>query len=288
MVETVVEPILFYGAGIWGYRKFPVIEAVLNKAKRFFLGVSKNAPNAAVGGDMGWSSADTKQKLEVVRLWCRLRHFDDNRVVRKSQFSSIYHAKSWERQVIKLFDKLGISDSLLVDKPCKTTCMNLAVGRLSEMHIMSWNSSLVSDGRDVNNGNKLRTYRTYKTEYKTEPYVLLNMSRDQRRVLSKFRCCNLPLAIETGRFTKPKTPLTDRLCIYCDSHLVEDEMHLLIDCEFYSDIRFDLLNSAQRIDPNFYTLDSVSKLNFLMNCNNLQFNVANCLLAMLKRRRLAA
>ena len=34
----------------------------------------------------------------------------------------------------------------------------------------------------------------------------MNMSRDHRRILAKFRSCNIPLAVETGRYTKPKTP----------------------------------------------------------------------------------
>ena len=55
---------------------------------------------------------------------------------------------------------------------------------------------LMSDGNALN-GNKLRTYRQCKTVLKTESYVKQTMSRGHRRVLAKFRSCNLPLAIET-------------------------------------------------------------------------------------------
>ena len=72
MIETIVEPVLFYCSGIWGTRKFPKVQSMLNKACRYFLGVTKNAPNIATRGDMGWVAAEVKQKLECVRLWCRL------------------------------------------------------------------------------------------------------------------------------------------------------------------------------------------------------------------------
>ena len=59
------------------------------------------------------------------------------------------------------------------------------------------------------------------------------MDRGHRRVLAKFRSCNLPLAIETGRYNRPKTPVIER----CHMDAIEDETHFLIDCEFYSDIK---------------------------------------------------
>ena len=42
-------------------------------------------------------------------------------------------------------------------------------------------------------------------------YVKCNMDRGHRRVLTKFRSCNLPLAIVTGRYD-PKTPISERIC----------------------------------------------------------------------------
>ena len=76
----------------------------------------------------------------------------------------------------------------------------------------------MSNGNDQN-GNK----RKNKTQFKTEDYVKINMSRDQRKGLAKFTCCNLPLEIEKGRNTRPKTPINERICKYCGSQELEDE-----------------------------------------------------------------
>lgn len=143
----------------------------------------------------------------------------------------------------------------------------------------------MSNGKNANNGNKLRTYRLYKSNFQTETYVKINMSRDQRRILSKFRCCNLPLAIETGRYTKPKTPLNERTCKFCPTSPVEDETHFFIECDFYSDIRYDLFEAASKLHENFYSFNSTEKLCFIMNSDRLHFTVANCLQSMFKRRK---
>ena len=52
-----------YGSPIWGTREYTCINAVQNRAGRFFLGVGKYTPNIAVNGDIGWSLPITKQWL---------------------------------------------------------------------------------------------------------------------------------------------------------------------------------------------------------------------------------
>ena len=66
-----------------------------------------------------------------------------------------------------------------------------------------WEDRMLCNDRDESNGSKLPTYRTYQTTLSAECYVEFNMRRDYRRILARFRSRNLPIAIETGRFTKP-------------------------------------------------------------------------------------
>ena len=216
LIESVVEPVLFYCSGIWGNRKFPKVESVMNKACRYFLGVSKNAPNLSSKGDMGWVSADTKQKLETVRLWCRLRNMPEQRSIRKIHEWSFSVGKSLENRMLKFIESLGIREPMSVPNPSKYVCLKLAREKLIAIEKQSWQNQLASDGNSEN-GNKLRTYRTYKNRSETESYVTMNLRRDHRRILAKFRGCNLSLAVETGRYTKPKTPHNERICKFCDS-----------------------------------------------------------------------
>ena len=73
LVNSIVEPVLFYCAGILGIRYYKEIYVVLNKACRYFFGTSKNASNVATRGDMGWVSCNVKLKIETVWQWCRMK-----------------------------------------------------------------------------------------------------------------------------------------------------------------------------------------------------------------------
>ena len=139
---------------------------------------------------------------------------------------------------------------MLSDSPAKAACISATRETLTEIDNDKWYQLLMRDG-SVDNGNKLRTYREYKYSFKTEYYVNCNMSRGHRRTLAKFRSCNLPLAIETGRYTRPKTPVNERLCKYCNINAVEDETHFFVDYEFYSDLRYELFNSALCFNNTF-------------------------------------
>ena len=59
--ESMVLPVVSYGASIWGIKSFSCINAVHHRAMRFFLGTGKYTPSAAVSGDMGWKPAFVKQ-----------------------------------------------------------------------------------------------------------------------------------------------------------------------------------------------------------------------------------
>ena len=69
---SLVESVLFYGAGIWGLSEQKKINTVQNKACRYFLGLGKNAANIASQGDMGWTSCNMKQKIESCRLYFKI------------------------------------------------------------------------------------------------------------------------------------------------------------------------------------------------------------------------
>ena len=288
MIESVVEPVLFYCAGIWGTRKFPKVQSVLNKACRYFLGVSKNAPNTATRGDMGWVSAEVKQKLECTRLWCRLKNMPEDRTARKIHQWSLSERRSWENCMLNLIEQLGIEDCMLSPQPSKAACMKISKEKLIRIDTQNWENEIACNGRDENNGNKLRTYRTYKSTLSTEYYVKLNMRRDHRRILARFRSCNLPLEIEKGRYTKPKTPLNQRLCKFCNASTIEDETHFLISCNFYTDIRYDLFKNAVEMKSNFSAMADSEKLIFLMKTDMLQYKLASTLVQMNRRRRSTA
>ena len=51
--DATVQSIIEYSAAIWGTKPFSSISAVQNRACRYFLGLGRYVPNAAINGDMG-------------------------------------------------------------------------------------------------------------------------------------------------------------------------------------------------------------------------------------------
>ena len=50
-----------YSAPLWGTQSISCINALQNRACRYFLGLGRYAPKAAVNGDMGWVGSEYKQ-----------------------------------------------------------------------------------------------------------------------------------------------------------------------------------------------------------------------------------
>ena len=114
LYESLVEPVLFYGAGIWGLCEQKKINTVQNKACRYFLGLGKNAANIASQGDMGWTSCNMKQKIESCRLYFKIQCTDDNRLVKKVFRWSSTHGKSWESRFKNFLSKNDLQDLLII------------------------------------------------------------------------------------------------------------------------------------------------------------------------------
>ncbi len=48
LYDSLIRPIISYGAVVWGAKRFSCINAIQNRAMRFFLGTGKYTPTAAV------------------------------------------------------------------------------------------------------------------------------------------------------------------------------------------------------------------------------------------------
>ena len=79
--------------------------------------------------------------------------------------------------------------------------------------------------------------------------------------------------------------MNDRICKYCTANEVDDEIHLLIKCEFLDDIRYNLFLLASEGNSFFEQYTSEQKLIYLMTADHLQTKVASCIQKMMTRRK---
>ena len=114
----------------------------------------------------------------------------------------------------------------------------------------------------------LRTYALIKQEFIIEPYLYLVKNPKYRSAIARLRTSSHILAIERGRYTRPKTPVSDRLCDVCMD--IEDEQHFVMRCTDNNTIRQDLFNKITNADPTFESLDDDSKFVYLFSNNDAQ------------------
>ena len=280
LYETLVEPILYYCAGIWGQKEYRLVNNVQNRAMRLFLGVTKTTSNVAKLGDMGWTPCIFKQHIEVFRLRLKLAGVSDDRLLHKIHSWSRRLGRSWERMTDRLASRYDVSDVMRAAAGATPSVIRSLKHALFRYHEEKWFIELWNDRRS-DNGNKLRTYRKYKKDLRPETYVTCYIPRHYRNVLAKFRCGSLPLHIETGRFNN--TPLNERTCPFDDC--IEDEQHFLIDCSFYDDLRHELINHMQNLLPDFHQFNSCDKLCSIMTCDEAQYLLSKTLFLMYRRRK---
>ena len=80
-----------------------------------------------------------------------------------------------------------------------------------------------------NTPNKLKTYSTFKFTFDMENYVK-STNRQLRRNFSKLIISAHHLDIEIGRYTRPITPRSERICKSCTLNVIGDEKHFLLSC----------------------------------------------------------
>ncbi len=83
LFDSLVWPVISYGASIWGTKSYSCINAVQNRAMRFYLGTGKYTPTPAIFGDMGWDPPITRQWNCVCNTWCRFTNMDNMRLNRR-------------------------------------------------------------------------------------------------------------------------------------------------------------------------------------------------------------
>ena len=101
------------------------------------------------------------------------------------------------------------------------------------------NKQFLNDQRKRQNaGNKLRTYRIYKTNIKQEKYTQI-LDQNQMQILCKLRFSSHDLEIKKEGIIKWNQK---RICKLCNVE-VEDEMHFLLKCPKLEETRSAILNS---------------------------------------------
>ena len=88
------------------------------------------------------------------------------------------------------------------------------------------------------------------------------------------------LGIESGRYTRPVTPVASRLCKYCSSNKIDDEQHAILECNTFSVKRNCFLGKMIAILPRFEQMSPEHRLLTILCPSNVE--IALCVSKYLK------
>ena len=157
---------------------------------------------------------------------------------------------------------------------------------LSQLQITQWTETInapVAVRGEMFDANKLRTCKTFKKEFITEPYLSIIVHKKYRSAYAKFRCGVAPLKIETGRYGSNRVPVEERLCEACNS--VKDEFHVLMKCSLYRDARDICFNSISVVSEVFADLPQESQVIELMSTPLHYKDISKFMHTILNQRR---
>ena len=193
LFDSMVWPVINYGAAIWGTRPFSCIDAVLNRAMRFYLGTGKYTPNAAVIGDMGWEPAIVRQLKSVCSFWARCVNMEDNRTNKLifkfcADKAARSRCKNWCFRVTEILKSYDLSSYTCIENSICKQSLAIRINRAAMERYKNQSSDTINkeQSRSGNGGNKLRTYKRFKHNFGTENYVKMILLKKHRAALSKF------------------------------------------------------------------------------------------------------
>ena len=250
LFDSLIRPILLYAVEFWlpfvipkkRFNTFNSLikfwenfspEVVNQKVCRMLLSVHKKCSRLAVLGELG------RYPLLVPALKLCLKY---NYSIESSDKSSlIYKAFNemklspdldcWYSRVDSIKTLLGTQRAYghpykvgcIIEKSIKSKFDRFFLDEINQIKI----------GTDGQDHNKLRLYKTLKGSFTQEPYITNIINRNQRAWLSRFRTSAHHFRVETGRHTSPVTPLSKRVCVYCDSGECDTELHGILLCETF-------------------------------------------------------
>ena len=95
--------------------------------------------------------------------------------------------------------------------------------------------------------------------HKPEASLTININKKVRTSFTKFRLSSHKLLVERGRWTISKLDYKLRMCTFCNCGDIEDEYHVTLVCEQFTDARKKYLKKY------FYRRPSITKFMELMN-----------------------
>ena len=272
--DSMISPILTYNSEVWdtfvksdfkSWDNSPIEKAHLQFCTRY-LEVHNKASNMASRAELGKYPIIIDINKKILNYLIYLQDKDDNSIVKQSLQISIelYNSgqNSFYSNIMKMSEYFNLFDfnyNSLSDSKIKQL-----VDLMRKKYVSYWNQTL-------QHSRKLSFYHSIKKNYSLSAYLASTRKNPMRRTLVKLRIGCHNLRVETGRYDK--IPLEERICPLCSGNKIEDETHLLLDCQRYSSMRDIFLSKIETKIDDIRKLSHENLISQLMNSNDYYVNL---------------
>ena len=247
LFKKTIDPILLYGAEIWGFEKYDILEKFRIKCLKSILHLKTSTPDYMVYGELGIMPLACEIKTRMVSYWGHLLMGNPDKInlkmYRKTrELSDINTFRyKWNTCIEMILNEVGFGYIWTLEHPEQeyTHRFSEVIQRIKDQHLQVVNS-------EYDMSSKKQNYLILKEEHKQAPYFDSLQHTDIMSLL-KFRTDNHRLPVETGRYHN--ICYENRICQICKLE-VGDKFHYLFSCPFFSQERNIYIHSKYRINPN--------------------------------------
>ena len=277
LFDSLIRPIFLYAVEFWlpsimTKKSFESVDNLISfwenfkaeklnqKVSRLLLSVHKKCSRLAVLGELGRYPVLVPALKLCLKYQYQITKTDKNSLVFKalSEMRQNPQMNGWLTRVeqikslLKIPKLYGKSNKVgfVIEKNIKSKFDIFFLDKINQ----------VKRGTDGLDHNKLRLYKQLKGSFKIEPYITNITHRNQRAWLSRYRTSAHPLRIETGRYSTPPTPLSERICLYCESGVCDTEEHAILVCPTFNLKRQCFFGRVKTMLPNFEALTADQQL----------------------------
>ena len=315
-----IKPILLYGCEIWSpvnlvykatrcqnneknelvrelRKEVPFITKYMNKTDpieklhlkfcKVILGVHSRASNLAVYSELGRYPLFIYQITPSMKYINYIESDTGNRLL-KNFYANLTQDEKLQNgcTLLKMREQLNIFMNTRPHGNCNAFYSSFKTNLKNSFNTY-WHKLLYTDistsGKE--GGNKLRTYRKFKTAIYFEKYLYIN-NTEKRKKIAQLRISAHKLKIETSRFTNKNIykPPELRLCENCNLGKIEDEYHFMLECPLYKSLRQQFFKTITNSNGYFGSYCPHDKFIWIMTTedmgtlNQLGEFIINCFL----------
>ena len=173
------------------------------KFLKYILGVKQNCSNLTTFGELGEYPLLLHGFISLLSYWHRTTQMPEDTLVKQALdfLSDDGHSQSeWLSTVKFLLSFLDMESYLENPSLVKTkNFTDLCARRIKDKFVDEWRKHISGVFLREGQTSKLRFYQLFKTTFCREPYLDMIPNFQLRKVITKFRCSDHMLEIETGR-----------------------------------------------------------------------------------------